>query len=565
MIDMGSKENIKVTEHKSSNEENGRTKEEHDKNVSFNSSLSGKELTSDDYELVGDTYYYTNKETGVRYKYDQSKSDWLKCSGSDSLTTNDSSDVTTDEEGRKYYWAQGMYLCQDTHGNTYFMNDKKEWEPWSEHSITKESKSENRWYFYKGQSTFYRDNLSNKVFKLNKETNEWEEYKKRRKRKVQSTEEEEFDTDESEEEVSSEEEGDGSAPPGYQTDPSIKFDGTSYTKHDSADDMTYEWDPARKAWFPKLDDDFMATYQLSYGFNPDGTKNENPLKFDDDVDDEDEEKKDKQKKKQPKDAKDSEKQKPGWFDVDDAHNKNVYVSNLPEDMTEEDFIEFMSKCGLLYKDPATQKFKVKLYTDGEGNFKGDARCTYIKVESVELALQILDGYKLGNNTVKVERAKFTLKGEYNPSLKPKKRRKKDLEKIQKKQEKLFDWRPDPVRGQRAKHENVVIFRNVFDPKEFETNAEKILTHTEAIRTQAETFGPVKKVELFDRHPEGVVKVTFAEVESADMCSATLNNRLYLKRKLYLSTWDGAEKYNIEETEEERNERIRKWEEFLEGK
>lgn len=31
----------------------------------------------------------------------------------------------------------------------------------------------------------------------------------------------------------------------------------------------------------QLDEDFMATYQLSYGFNPDGTKNENPLKFDD--------------------------------------------------------------------------------------------------------------------------------------------------------------------------------------------------------------------------------------------------------------------------------------------
>lgn len=68
-----------------------------------------------------------------------------------------------------------------------------------------------------------------------------------------------------------------------------------------------------------------------------------------------------------------------------------------------------------------------------------------------------------------------------------------------------------------------------------------------------------------RHPEGVVKVTFEEVESADMCSATLNNRLYLKRKLYVNTWDGVQKYNIEETEEQRNERIRKWEEFLEGK
>lgn len=48
-----------------------------------------------------------------------------------------------------------------------------------------------------------------------------------------------------------------------------------------------------------------------------------------------------------------------------------------------------------------------------------------------------------------------------------------------------------------KHENVVIFRNVFDPKEFESAAEKILTHKDAIRSQAETFGPVKKVELFD--------------------------------------------------------------------
>lgn len=33
----------------------------------------------------------------------------------------------------------------------------------------------------------------------------------------------------------------------------------------------------------------MATYQLSYGFNPDGTKNENPLKFDDEREEEEEE------------------------------------------------------------------------------------------------------------------------------------------------------------------------------------------------------------------------------------------------------------------------------------
>lgn len=60
-------------------------------------------------------------------------------------------------------------------------------------------------------------------------------------------------------------------------------------------------------YFLQVDEDFMATYQLSYGFNPDGTKNENPLKFDDDEEEleearrkEEEEKKLQEKGKQTK-------------------------------------------------------------------------------------------------------------------------------------------------------------------------------------------------------------------------------------------------------------------------
>ena len=33
--------------------------------------------------------------------------------------------------------------------------------------------------------------------------------------------------------------------------------------------------------------------------------------------------------------------------------------------------------------------RVKLYTDEEGNPKGDAKCTYLRVESVDLAMTIL--------------------------------------------------------------------------------------------------------------------------------------------------------------------------------
>ena len=69
-------------------------------------------------------------------------------------------------------------------------------------------------------------------------------------------------------------------------------------------------------FFMKLDEDFMATYQLSYGFNPDGTKNENPLKFDDDEEDDLEE----QKKKENKAKKKNEGKKAG--------NNIIFFNNI---------------------------------------------------------------------------------------------------------------------------------------------------------------------------------------------------------------------------------------------
>lgn len=59
----------------------------------------------------------------------------------------------------------------------------------------------------------------------------------------------------------------------------------------------------------------------------------------------------------------------------------------------------------------------------------------LKRESVDLALKILDGYDVKGKKIKVECAKFELKGEYDPTKKPKKKRRKDREKIKKAQEK----------------------------------------------------------------------------------------------------------------------------------
>ena len=53
----------------------------------------------------------------------------------------------------------------------------------------------------------------------------------------------------------------------------------------------------------------------------------------------------------------------------------------------------------------------------------------------------------------MERAKFEMKGEkYDPKLKPRKLRKKEMEALKKKHDKMFEWVPDKLRGQRAKRE-----------------------------------------------------------------------------------------------------------------
>ncbi|XP_059152638.1 HIV Tat-specific factor 1 homolog [Physella acuta] len=255
----------------------------------------------------------------------------------------------------------------------------------------------------------------------------------------------------------------------------------------------------------------------------------------------------------------------GWFEPSPDSSTQLYVTGLPLDITEMEFKELMSKCGLIMFDPQTQKPKIKLYKDSEGNMKGDGLCTYIKPESVTLALQIVDGMDLRGHTITVERAKFELKGQYDPKKKKKKLSNKAKQKLKERQQKLFDWRPDPLPFQRGKHEKTVILKNMFNIQEFETNPALINELRADVREECLKFGDVKKVILYDRNPEGVMSVTFKEPEEADSCIAALNGRWFAKNRVVATTWDGKSKYDIVETEEERTKRLQEWEAFLEGK
>lgn len=153
-----------------------------------------------------------------------------------------------------------------------------------------------------------------------------------------------------------------------------------------------------------------------------------------------------EKSAEPTTSKESHKRKAEWFDIDDSKNTYVYISGLPKTITEEEFIDLMKKYGIIAKKFATpgKPYNIKLYKDGDGNLKGDALCCYVRVESVELALLHLDGYAYDDKHIlHCEKAKFKLKGSYDPSKKPKKHEfmKKSKERHKKKIEKLLSWEP----------------------------------------------------------------------------------------------------------------------------
>ncbi|XP_036127564.1 HIV Tat-specific factor 1 isoform X1 [Molossus molossus] len=328
------------------------------------------------------------------------------------------------------------------------------------------------------------------------------------------------------------------------------------------DDTPYEWDLDKKAWFPKITEDFIATYQANYGFSNDGASSSTANVRDGNA--RPAEEPPQRKTPEPTDPKkrgEKRKAESGWFHVEEDRNTNVYVSGLPPDITLDEFIQLMSKFGIIMRDPQTEEFKVKLYKDNQGNLKGDGLCCYLKRESVELALKILDEDEIRGYKLHVEVAKFQLKGEYDASKKKKKC--KDYKKKLSLQQKQLDWRPERRDGpSRMRHERVVIIKNMFHPMDFEDDPLVLNEIREDLRVECSKFGQIRKLLLFDRHPDGVASVSFRDPEEADYCIQTLDGRWFGGRQITAQVWDGTTDYQVEETTREREERLKGWEAFL---
>nr|CAH8860107.1 unnamed protein product [Trichobilharzia regenti] len=261
---------------------------------------------------------------------------------------------------------------------------------------------------------------------------------------------------------------------------------------------------------------------------------------------------------------------PAWYEIDDSKNTHVYVSGLPPTITDDEFLTLMSKCGVIMNEPFTNVPRLKLYKDQNGKPKGDGRCCYIKVESVELALKILDGMMYAPGyTVHVERAKFQPKGEFDP----KKRRRltlKEKKKLKQQQENLFRWGIDSSRFIRGKKERVVILKNAFNEADFQKDVTLIPIVKERLRVQCAKCGIIKKIVVHDAHPEGVVSVTFSTPEEADTGIQFMAKALFDypgtggARQLEAERWDGKTNYNVFESKDKEASRLQNWEEYLGG-
>lgn len=330
------------------------------------------------------------------------------------------------------------------------------------------------------------------------------------------------------------------------------------------DGVIHEWNEAAKQWLPlvEVDEDFLAVYNANYGidYNFDSSEglsssseaamsrnHEQPL-F---------------PKKAKVGSEDKKEKNQGWIELDESRISTVYVSNLPTSITEEAFAELMSKCGVIQRDPRTNKLKIKLYKDEGGNHKGDATCGYIKKESVDLALKILDGWDVDGRKIHVEKAKFQMKGVFDPAKKRKKLTAAQKKRFLETQQRIFEWKPEKPRSYRPISDCTIIMKNMFVLEDMMKNAALVLDLEEEIRKVCERFGKVKKIHVYDNNPEGVISVAFENVEHSDSAVKSLNGRVVNGRVISVSLWDGKTKYFIKETEEQKQARLAEWSKHLE--
>ncbi|EEP81077.1 conserved hypothetical protein [Uncinocarpus reesii 1704] len=232
-------------------------------------------------------------------------------------------------------------------------------------------------------------------------------------------------------------------------------------------------------------------------------------------------------------------------------NTAVYVTSIPLDATIEEINDVFCKCGVIAEEIDSHRPRIKMYTDENGKFKGDALVVYFRPESVNLAIQMLDDsdFRLGETgpqgKMKVQQADFSFKAQQEAPQKQNTRDKaKIIKKTQRLKNKLADWDEDDAATLQptGRWEKVVILRHMFTLAELEDDPAAILDIKEDIRDECSKLGEVTNVVLYDKEESGVVTVRFKDPEAAQACVEMMNGRFFGGTKVEAYIADGRERF-----------------------
>ena len=213
---------------------------------------------------------------------------------------------------------------------------------------------------------------------------------------------------------------------------------------------------------------------------------------------------------------------------------NVYVSGLPtSDVSVEEIAQCFKVAGVLKTDPDTGAPKVRLYQAADGALKGDALLSFLKAESVQLAVTLRDGFEFRpGSRLSVQPARFEKReqpdggggGGGKEAARARKRQRL------REQHALADWDPGLVSGRRT---SSVILRGLFDASiaaeaeaEADGGAAFYANLREDVRAECAKAGAIEKVAVFEGTAEGVCAVKFKRADDAERCVAMMDARSF---------------------------------------
>lgn len=255
------------------------------------------------------------------------------------------------------------------------------------------------------------------------------------------------------------------------------------------------------------------------------------------------------------------KKKAKWYSA--RLNTNLYATGLPRDVTLDELKAFFEKAGVIRLDPATGEPRVKIYRDAAGDAKGDALVSFVNAESIDLALQMLQGSAIrAGHPLSLEPATFAQRGEYVP------RERQPLDglvklKLRAQHERLFGWGEEAREGLK-----IVILKHLFAREDYDPDAaDEFFALLESdIAPELERIGAVRRVVIYRENPEGVVQVKFERPSSAEKCISVMKGRYYNGRVIDCFYYDGKTNYKmVEEDAEETLRRIDEFGKWLSGK